>query len=398
MKQVIANWLGACLLLGYCGVVQAQRLPYVSGDASAPECVDALNFASQVYASTSPYLYAPEKMPSNLDSVMILGTTDVDISGGDALTDMGRDHFSRPFHNERDPNYPHIYWGRDITNGVRLAVTADGAGWRGDMYSVYELPATVAPQQFRSTLASRFPSQEKYKQFIDKNWRPPFVFWSQKTQQPWLIDVGGSYELDGSWKVFLKHGDAYDASCFVHFWPTVSPNRAPSALPHQVKHFKALLYRTLGYDGPLSGTMQPIAALRMSAEHVWVNLAYRPWSLSDKDAGNSTEQVDNGLLSWSHNSASNERLYVDIQRNYLATQSALKEYYRSHFGLSKVAAEHFSRWALDIAYRATFSFDGYTPGSQKSNSTNPNPWVGSNLGYPTSHSSERATRAVEFKR
>lgn len=378
MKPIAAYLLGACLLLCYCGLAQARNQPYITGQISAPECVDSINFAKQVYTSASPYLYAPIEIPHGLNSIMILGTTNVDISGGDALDNSDRGHFSNPFSEVRNLNLPRTYWGKDISNGVRLVVTAEGYGWRGDMYSLYALPERVTPQQFKDALAPHAPGQEQYKSILQGSWRPPFVFWSKITHRPWFIVVGGTYELGGAWWIYLDDEDTSKASCVVHFWPSLGSNSAPLALPEKVKYLKKLLDETMGHDstGPLSGTMHPIAALTMESAHVWLNVAYRPWALSDKDAYNSRERADAGLLDWSHNGPAYEKLYFRIQRAYPLAQSALATYYESHFGLPKASAKHVAKWVLDIAFRATFSFSGGTPSYMKSNDANPNPWNG----------------------
>ncbi len=373
MKRRIAGLLVATLSLVCCGAVAAQPSPRIFGRVSAPECVDAMALTKHMYASTSTYVYAPLQLPDHLGSTMVLGATDVDISGGDVLPE-NIDHFENPFPDLKGPSYQHIHWGRDVTAAGRIVITAHSAGWRGDMYSLYVLQSDVTPEQFRADLADT-NSHHRYTPLWDSGWRTPLVFWSNITGKPWFIIVDEPYEPIGQWEVYLADGDGFKSACQIKFWPGQGQARAPRILPEEVRELAKLLDQTLGYS-PEEGTLQPTASLRMYSQHIWRNVAYRPWALSDKDTYNSKDQADDGLLQWSQTGPSSARLYARIKRAYPAAELALARYYESQFKLPKEQAKIVAHWNLDVAYRSNFSFSGGTPLFMRGkDDVSPNPWV-----------------------
>jgi hypothetical protein len=372
MKRRFAGLLVAGLSVVSCGMVVARPSPRIFGKVSTPECVDAMAIAEHMYASTSAYLYAPLQLPDQLGSTMVLGATDVDISGGDALSET-TDHFENPFPDLKDRSHPHIHWGTDITTAGRIVITADAFGWRGDTYSLYVLKGDVTPEQFSADLAATNP-QHRYSPLLDSRWRTPLVFWSNTIERPWFIVVDEPYETTGQWEVYLADRDGFKSVCKIKFWPAQSQAAAPAILPKEVSELANLLDQTLGY-GPEQGTLQSTAGLRMYSRHIWRNVAYRPWALSDKETYNSREQVDDGLLQWSHTGLSYARLYARIQGAYPAAESALSKYYESRFKLSNTRAKQAARWTLDVAYRSNFVFSGGSPIFMPREDASPNPWV-----------------------
>ena len=372
MKRRVAGLLGAALSLACCGMVAARPSPRIFGKVSAQECVDAMAIAEHMYASTSAYVYAPLQLPDHLGSSMVLGATDVDISGGDALPEK-TDHFENPFSDLTGSSYPHIHWGRDITTAGRIVITSDAFGWRGDTYSLYVLQGDVTPEQFRADLVDTNP-QHRYSPLLDRRWRTPLVFWSNTIEKPWFIVVDEPYETTGQWEVYVADRDGFKSACKIKFWPAMSRAAAPAILPKEVREFANLLDQTLG-DGPEQGTLQSTARLRLYSRHIWINVAYRPWALSDKETYNSREQVNDGLLQWSHTGPTYARLYAQIQRAYLSAESALSNYYRSQFKLSNTQAKQAAHWFLDVAYRSNFEFSGGQPIFMPREDASPNPWV-----------------------
>lgn len=374
MKRRIVELLGAALSMVCCGVVAAQPSPRIFGRVSAQECVDAMAVAKHMYVSTSTYVYAPLQLPDHLGSTMILGATDIDISGGHALLES-TNHFENPFRDLKDPSpsYQHIHWGRDVTAARRIVITTDSAGWRGDMYSLYVLHGDVTPEQFRVDLADTNP-HHRYTPLLNRAWRTPLVFWSNTTEKLWFINVDEPYEPIGQWEVYLADGDGFKSACQIKFWPRQGQARAPHILPEEVRKLANLLDQTLGYS-PEEGTLQPTASLRMYSQHIWRNVAYRPWALSDKDTYNSKDQVDDGLLQWSQTGPSYVRLYARIKRAYPVAELALARYYESQFKLPKGQAKKVAHWILEVAYRSNFSFSGGMPFFIRGKDVSSNPWV-----------------------
>jgi hypothetical protein len=343
----------------------------MSGEVLAPECVDAMAIAKHMYASTATYVYAPLELPDHLSSTMLLGAKDVDISGGDALSDNAN-HFENPYAGKSKPSGFGVHWGKDVIPAGRIVITADQLGWRGDTYSLYVLQGSITPEQFRADAAS--PARRQYQPMIDDSWRTPLVFWSQTTRKPWIIDVGDTYEQAGQWQIILAGDNGYRPACTIKFWPDQGRAKAPRILPSEVRGLANLLDQTLGY-GPEQGTLQATATLRMHALHIWRSVAYRPWALSEKDAYNSKEQVDDGLLQWSRTGPSYARAYAQIQHAYPTAEVALTRYYESRFKLPHKQAKQAAHWILDVAYRSNFVFSGGTPFFMQQDNADPNPWI-----------------------
>jgi hypothetical protein len=372
MKQIISGLLVASLALICCGNAVAQRSPRISGQASAPECRDAMSLAKHMYASSSLFLYAPLQISDHMASTMILGASDVDISGGDAFSENSG-HFENPFSDLTGATYPHIHWGKNVNSAGRLVVVANSFGWRGDVYSLYALKRNITPEEFRGDLADA-NQHHLYMPLVDGAWRPPLVFWSGATGKSWFIDVGDTYETTGRWNVYLSGSKGYENACQIDFWSDQGRSQAPRTLPKEVRVLARLLDQTLGY-GPEQGTLQPTATLRSHSRHVWRNVAYRPWALSDKGVYNSKDQVDDGLLLWSKTGPSYDRSYALIKRTYPLAELALERYYKSKFKLSKGQAKKVAHWVMDVAYRSNFIFSGGTPFFMQEKDVSPNPWV-----------------------
>ena len=241
------------------------------------------------------------------------------------------------------------------------------------MYSLFVLQSDVTPEQFRADVAES-NSRHRYSPLVDRSWRTPLVFWSKITQKPWIIVVDETYEQLGQWRVLLANSDSYQSACLIKFWPDQGQARAPRILPKEVREFASLLDQTLGY-GPEQGTLQATARLRMDSQHTWRNAAYRPWALSENDACNSKQQVDDGLLQWSHTGLSYARMYARIQRMYPVAEAALSRYYESKFKLSHNRAKRVAHWVLDVAYRSNFVFSGGNPSFIRREHIAPNPWI-----------------------
>jgi hypothetical protein len=367
MKGIIVKLVGATAILFYCGGASAQPSPHMFGQMSAPECVDAMAIAEHMYASTSTYLYAPLQLPDHLDSTMILGAENVDISGGDAIPEETA-HFNNPF-----PDLEGVHWGKDSSPAGRIVVTSEGVGWRGDMYSLYIIQGGVTPAQFRADLEDANP-KHIYPALFDGEWRTPLVFWSGSTKKSWFIIVDDTYESSGQWVVYTAGKVGYTSTCQIKFWPPQGLAKAPLTLPKAVRQFVDLLDQALG-NGDGEGTLHPTATLRARSRHMWRNVAYRPWAISDKDAYNSRQQVDDGLLHWSQTGNSYVRLYAQIQHAYPAAESALSKYYESQFKLSRVHAKQVAHWILDVTYRSSFTFSGGSPTFMPGESASPNPWA-----------------------
>lgn len=345
----------------------SDHLPKMSGNISCPECSDAFRLATFMFKSKSARLYAPLIIPDAMNSELVLGATDLDISGGDALKSNQRMFKKIPMPRDSSPRS--MYLGKHLGNGVRIVVKETPHGWRGDTYSLYMLKANVSQKDFLNETEADYNKSE-YSALIEDTWRPPLIFVRKSTPKMWFLVVGEPYEVLADWTVYRETSNGYEKSCIIRFHPEMK--NATSLLPKSVQHFEHLLDETIGpgYD---EGTLQPTARLRLTIQHVWANAALRPWALSESDTYNSAEEVKTGLITWSKNGKSYERIFKEIMRIYPLAEHDLSDYYMQQFHLPKNKADKLAKWILDIAFRSHYAFSNGGDYFRYDN-VNTNPW------------------------
>jgi hypothetical protein len=337
--------------------------PKVSGDASAPECSDALRLARTMFNSESAGLYAPPTGVDQLASDLVLQPKGLDISGGHALQEDPKVFDQLPY----EGGIRSIYWAKIAQDHVRLSVQESSVGWRGDMYALYLLPADVEPADFLAKIEN--PSTQPIA-LISDAWRPPLVFSTKLSRRLWFIDVGEPYTVLSSWRVYRVTAGPHDPLCTIEFRPTTP--ETVRLLPEAVATLAELIDETIG-PGNNEGTLQPTARLRVAVQYVWGNVALRPWAVSEADVYNSREEVDAGLEVWSKGGRSYRRVYKEILAAYPVALEALRQYYVSTFSLSEDKAQALATYVLDIALRANYAF---TNGQDyfRYQGVNNNPW------------------------
>ncbi|QYK11888.1 hypothetical protein K0I63_14115 [Shewanella rhizosphaerae] len=345
----------------------AETFPTISGNVSSQECSDALTLARSMFNSKSTQLYAPLDIPENLNSNLILGSSALDISGGAAL-EADQDQFEKvPQFGEE--SIRSVYWEKNITGGVRIAVKETSFGWRGDMYSLFLIDSKAQKNEFLQDLQESY-GHSKYTALIGDVWRSPLIFLSKQTKRKWFMSVGQPYDFLAPWAIYINSSEAFDQSCTIKFRPDVKLSQ--SLLPNPVQYFAHLLDETMG-PGNDEGTLQPTARLRNHVQDVWANAALRPWALSDSDTYNSTEEVNMALAAWSKTGSSYKKVYAEIIKSYPVAEKSLSYFYINNFNLSKNQAEKIAKWVLDIAYRAHYSFPNGSDYFRYDN-VNTNPW------------------------
>lgn len=308
------------LSIAVCFYLQATAalasLPSATGDISSPECIDAMKLAKAMFQSTAQRLYAPLTIPADFQSKLVLGASALDISGGDALTST--EDFEKHPQNTRS-----IYWARETHGALRVVVREVAIGWRGDMYDMYLLDATVVKDEFLNNIDPT-PGSSPYQPIVPGTWRPPLVFKPDGHKAKWFIDVGQPFQILSDWHVYSsreKH-----AICTITFSP--QGKNAEESLPEPVTRLSRKLDEALG-PGNDEGTLQPTARTRLNARHVLANAALRPWALIDSDAYNSRSEVDAGLEDWAKVNNSRHRLYSEIRKEYPLAERSLAAYYAS---------------------------------------------------------------------
>ncbi|MCG2593459.1 hypothetical protein LZ009_11795 [Ramlibacter sp. XY19] len=335
-----------CVLLA-AAAAQAADWPRQRG-RGGPACEQAMQLATAQFRSPIFHLYAPPALPSGFGSTPILGITDIDISGGDAIV-----HDAELFNKLAqvgDEAGRSVYWQRTPGNAPRLVLQESSFGWRGDQYSLYALPAAVAPEAFLAATGTRTGSPS-YPAVVAGTWRPPLLFRHGAGASLWLLHPGEPYAFLAPWRVWTVTPGGVQQECEIEFRPPV--RAATQLLPAPVRRLAALLDAALG-PGNNEGTLQPTARLRVEMEHLWANAAMRPWVVAEPY--NTREQVDAALAAWARSGRSYGQLHQRIRQQLLPAQDALAAYYAAKLGGSREEASALAARVVDGAYRYSFVF------------------------------------------
>ncbi len=332
------------------GADAAMEFPRLIAPSARQECQEALKIAQTVFLSDAPYLYASSPVPPEVKSHLVLHADGVDISGGDALlADLS------VFDKRADPTPQasrSFYWQRSTQGSYRLVLKELNRGWRGDTYSVFAVPEDMPLEYLAGRLPDVAPKDRATIPAVADSWRPPLIFNRDGSNQLWFIDVGQPYEVLGKWTVQAADPQGIQPLCSIQF-ASEMPRGPIALLPTQVQTFERLLDRALG-PGFDEGTEQPTAAIRLDVQHIWANVALRPWAASHPY--NSHAEIDEGLKKWAIGSATNSELLRQLQLAYLPAERSLAAYYRAIFQMSASAAIEQAVYEIDIAYRTHFGF------------------------------------------
>lgn len=323
--------------------VALASLPFATGDVSRLECIDAMKLAKEMFQSTAQRLYAPLIIPKSMQSTLVLGTSELDISGGNALTST--EDFEKLPQGIRN-----IYWAKETNGAPRIVVREVSVSWRGDMYDLYILDAVTTKDDFLNSIDPTTGSTT-YQPVVSGSWRPPLVFRLPQIKEKWFIDVGQPFQILADWRVYSSKERR--AICTIVFSP--SGKEAAAGLPRPVRALVRKLDEALG-PGNDEGTLQPTARTRLDTKHVLANAVLRPWALVDANAYNSRSEVDAGLEGWAKVNSSHRRLYSQILNEYPAAERSLATYYARAYGLQPQKAQEAATWILDLIFRSFFVF------------------------------------------
>lgn len=315
--------------------------PPMEGDTDTPACEDARILAQAMFESEAAYLYAPLMVPEAMESTLALGTSEVDISGGDALQSTDA------FRKLPKPDGRSVYWAQGADSGKRIVVVERPVGWRGDMYSLYLLEEGLEQVAFMDDVA-RGELELAQEPLLSDAWRPPLVF-RQPDEGLWFIDVGQPFDILADWRVYTP--DATQPICTITF--ADASGELVEGLPEEVRKLADWLDQALGEEGQ-QGTLRPVARLRLHAQRVLANVTHRPWAVSEKDAYNTRQQVVAGLETWARGHGERLRLLQDMEDVYPDAERSLSRYYAHTLGLE--GADELAARALDVLFRSYFVF------------------------------------------
>ena len=317
------------------------------------ECSEALEFARNSFQSTKfDFTIFPSEIIKNSSSGIVLSSIADDISNGNGLAN--KNIFKKvSLEKSDDNNNDNIYWQINAINNHRLVVTEQTIGWRGDMYSVLDIDASISIEDF----ISEFSKNDNFKNstvITSNSWKPPLILKSQNSSL-WLIKIPVFFDSFENWEIFAFTTSGVKKECDVIFKPDVKNNI--ELLPKSVQDLALLLDKTMG-SGKDEGTLQPTAQLRAQIKLLSANISLRPWVLFDEPY-NSRKEVDDGLENWSNTSIINHKLYDQIKKQYPIAEKSLSDYYQEHFNVSTVKADTLSKYMIDIFLRSHYSFHKY---------------------------------------
>lgn len=353
------------LTAGLALAFNASAKPEIVGDNSNQRCQVAHQMAVDAFLSDSPLLYWPITAPSHLDHHVVLSRKARDISGGDGIV-------SDPVVFERiEPSgrsLRAIHWQKEPFLGHRIVVVTSLFSWRGDRYDTYLFKAGVPTTSLDDMFSNAERAREASSNLLhkEKSWNPHVLVLDRQAGEVWGIDQGEAFEILGPWRIDQVTATGVTSPCEIIFWS--GKKSGLELLPDAVKKLASSLDEALG-PGLNEGTLNPTHRIRHNVERGWSLVSVRPWALNLKPS-NSRAEVETGLKTWSTRHNHRARLYQEIFDQIQPAQDALAGYYISKFALEAEVAKQFSRYAMDIMFRAYFVFprEGLSPVSAR------NPW------------------------
>jgi uncharacterized protein len=313
------------------------------------ECSETLQFARINFQSTRDNFSKFPQIQEDFSSELVLYAAGDNISSEDEII-ADPNTFRKIQYKRFNDNQGNIYWQINENNGHRLVITEHPMGWRGDMYSVFDIPANIKSEDF----ILEFQKSETFKngvKIVSDSWKVPLIF-KNKDFSLWMVVIPQPFAIYENWQVYLSTPLGMKPQCDVVLKPNVKSNI--ELLPKDVQKFALLLDKTMG-SGKDEGTLQPTAQLRTEVEFLSGNIALRPWIVF-KEPYNSHQEVEDGLINWSKDSISNQRLYESIRNQFSIAEKSLAQYYQQQFNLSSIKAETLSKSVIDIFIRSHYSF------------------------------------------
>lgn len=309
------------------------------------ECSEALMLARNSFQSTKfDFVISTSEITKNSLSEIVLFSIADDISG------TNKNIFRKVSFKRFNETNGNIYWQINAINNHRLVIAEWTMGWRGDMYSVFDIDVNISIEDF----ISEFSKNENFKNSTAitlDSWKPPLILKNQDSSL-WLIKTPEFFDSFGNWEIFAFTTSGVKKECDVIFKPDVKNN--VELLSKSVQDLALLLGKTMGL-GKDEGTLHPTAQLRGQIEFLLANIVLRPWVFFDEPY-NSRKEVDDGLEKWSNTSIKNRKLYNEIKKQYPIAEKSLSNYYQEHFSLSAIKAEALSKYMIDIFFRSHYSF------------------------------------------
>ncbi len=323
------------------------KLKIIDNNIDRDLCGDAFKIAQAQFFSNNFFIYRITDFPNALESSPILIASGDDISGGNALKEKSY-ILEKISKNNKDSNYPRsIYWQKEPTHNLRFVVDENAFGWRGDQYTLFVIDSSIRPSEFISN------TKKDFTPIVEDSWNPPQLMYQKNSGRIWAFSVGEPYVILSDWDIYSINTDGAKKRCSIAFQPNAK--NIASLLPTSVKNLAKFLDETLG-RGKNEGTLHPTTRIRLDVMHTWANVALRPWSLSNRVAYNSREQVDQELKKWSHKAKSFNQLYRSIYKLYPKAENDLASYYKREFGKSDEEAKVLAKEVLDKAFRMHFVF------------------------------------------
>ena len=303
-------------------------------------CLESFKLALASFNSDNFNIDINFVLPRNSNIKLIIKPSSPDISNDDDLI-ADKNIFQQISNN----NYGLIYWQIKSNYGLRYIVTENSFGWRGNQYQLFAINENMPSDEFldiyvkeNKKLASSL--------IIDMNWIPPLILKNQMTDEIWAIDVGSPYNYLSNWTIYEIYSEGIRKSCTIKFHP--NSKSVIDLLPKAVQTLAVILDQTL-VNGHNEGTLQLTARKRIAANHIWANIALRPWALPKAKSINGLQYLDADLKKIPHNLKELNKIYSEAERE-------LARYYNIKFAKNTKYTDEMAKHALYFVFKSYFDF------------------------------------------
>lgn len=329
-------------------VHSVEKWPVLVNGKPSSECNAAMRLADRAQKSDNFSLWEPPIVPADFGSTLVVGPSDLDLSGGDALQVDARVFSKVPLADNATRS---VYWQTEVVKGERLVVEEMPHGWRGDAYAVRSIRKELSPADYFAVQSHL--RNKRLSTIISGAWRAPLIFKNHGDEELWVIDVGQPYDFSPNWRVYVAGPNSTRPilACEIQFRPEVRD--AALLLPPTIQQLSALLNESIG-SGQDEGTLQPTARIRNKLQQAWANAALRPWAKNQ--AYNTRDEVVANLEKWSRQGSAQQRAYRSIKAEYPFAERALIEYYKQNFHMSGSEAKSTATAVLDGVFRSHYVF------------------------------------------
>jgi hypothetical protein len=249
-----------------------------------------------------------------------------------------------------------ILISKTAADGFRFIVTQEKMNWQGDWHGLFLANAALEGEKLGTALGEAKGKDAKtdgVKVVVKDAWQLPWLVRDPQTSEVVAIDTQHPAEFLARWIVYAAVKGTAVPVCRIAFGPPAKD--ATKLLPAgPLRQLAALLDTMIGIPSQSEGTFNATGRNRVAAANGWMNLALRPWAMSEPY--NTAAEVDSGLKRWSKGNAAYHAEYRQFQALYPRALRSLASHYRAALNKSPREAAALAKQSLDRAIGMHFTF------------------------------------------